>query len=138
MIIYNGKYSFSFDSENAISKGRILSCHLTIIDFSKQNINLFYIKPVVIFVKNTTKTPLKMTCIETMGKKIFDDFELDIKKTIWIEYDPDQQDKLHVAKITPKYYDGFETVFSVNWRKISPYEIKWIEPFIPEVRELSK
>ena len=138
MIIFNDKYSFSFDSRNAISKGRILSCHLTIIDFSKQNINLLYLKPVVVFVKNTTQTPLKSTCIETMGKKIFDDFDLDVKKTTWIEYDPDEQNTLHVARITPKYYDGIETVFGVHWRRIMDSEIKLILPFVPDIEEMNR
>ncbi len=137
MIIYNDKYSFSFDSRNAISEGKILSCYLTIIDFSRKDINVSYLKPFVVFARNTTQTPLKSTCIETMGKKVFDDFELDLKKTTWIEYDPDEQIKVHVAKIIPKYYDGLETVFSVYWRRIMDSEIEQIKPFLPEIIEMN-
>ncbi len=139
MLIYNDLYDIKDnDFSDNIDSLCPVSCYLRIIDLSKSNPGVTYLKPYVVVALNTTQGPVKTTCIETLGKYIAIDFMLDITRTTWIEYDSEEPDHMYLAVLNPGYYDGDETIHSISWRPIFPNELKMIQPFIPEADNVAK
>ena len=141
MIIFNDLYDLK--NKNSEVPDNIdsicpVSCYLRIIDLSKSNPHVSYLKPNIVVAFNTTKGPVKTTCIETMGKHITTEFNLDIARTIWIEYDSEKPEQMYIAVLNPGYHDGEEIILSISWRPIFPNELKMIKPFIPEADNISK
>lgn len=109
------------------------SCHLWIIDRTPANDKIHFLKPVIVIAQDQSKGPKRKICAETIGKQIFAAFNLNIKRTIWVEYDPDTHYKFMVALFTPKYHDGSEMIYSIQWRRASEEEREIISEHIPEI-----
>ncbi len=141
MIIFDDLYDLN-DNNKKESKNidsiYPVSCYLRIIDLSDSNPGVTYLKPNIVVAFNTTKGPIKTTCIETMGKYITTDFMLDISRTTWIEYDTEIPDKMYIAVLNSDYHDGDETILSISWRPLFPNELKMIQPFIPEADNIAR
>lgn len=104
-----------------------------IIDLSDPNKRVEYLKPVIVVAKDISHGPKRKICAETLGKQIFIEFNLDIKRTLWIEYDPDTSGKFMNAAFKPKYHDGSELIYSIEWRKVTAFEMGIILDHIPEI-----
>jgi len=51
---------------------------------------------------------------------------------LWIEHFHNDPESMYVARFEPKFSFGYETFYSVDWRRIRPNELEAISPFIPE------
>ena len=134
MLIYND--IFSWDVPSSIEKEQSLwlrSCMLRIIDQSKTNLTLLHLKPVIVVASDLNNGPKRKICAETLGKHIFNSFKLDMKRTLWVEFDPSTQYKLMAATFAPKYHDGNELIYSITWRKLLVNETDIIRQYIPEI-----
>lgn len=132
MLIFNDKFTW----EGPVSEGENLwlrSCHLWVIDLSVNDPNLFHLKPVIVIAYDQSCGLKRKICAETLGKQVFLDFNLDIKRTLWVEYTPDSKETLWVASFTPKYHDGSEMIYTINWRKPLLAEKEIICSHIPEI-----
>ncbi len=133
MLIFNDKFTWKgpeVDKDNLW----LNSCHLWIIDLaSTDNSSVVYLKPVIIVAMDLNTGPKRKICAETLGKQIFSDFNLDIKRTSWVEYDPDTKSKFMEAFFTPKYHDGLEMIYSIQWRMVSEHKRQVISKYIPEI-----
>ena len=108
---------------------------LRIIDFSMGHPGVQYLKPYVIIATQTGEGIFKTTCAESLGKRIYRDFNLKIDETLWIEHYPDEP-ALYVAIFNPKSYFGTETFYHIDWRPIMSNEFEAIKPFIPEANNI--
>ena len=116
MIIYDGTYRWH-ERGKARSKSFkhcTLSCRLRIIDLSMSQPEVKHLKPFIVVAAETSESPFKTSCAESLGKRICKDFNLDINHTIWIEYSTEAPRKMHTAIFIPKYYSGFDTFYSIN------------------------
>lgn len=133
MLIYNDVFTW----EKKAGDDQTLwlnSCNLWVIDLSKSE-NVCHLKPYIVIASDLTPGPKRKICAETIGKEIFTVFDLDIKRTLWVEYDPDTRFKLMVARFYPKYHDGIETIFSIAWRRLLDNEAEIIKKYVPDLAE---
>ncbi len=75
---------------------------------------------------------IKTSCAESIGKKISEDFGLEVKKVLWIEYFSDEPKGLYVATLNEKYIEN-DVYFQIGWRTIRPNELSAIKSYIPEI-----
>lgn len=111
----------------------IMSCHLWIIDMSLSNPDVEFMKPKIVVASDQSEGPRRHICAETLGRQIYQDFQLDIKRTLWVEFDPGLPSKAAVAELRPKYHDGNETIYSISWRKLMKSERDIIRQYIPRL-----
>lgn len=111
----------------------LLTCHLWIIDLSLSHPTLAFIRPKIVVAADLSQGPKRKICAETLGRQIYRDFHLDITRTLWVEYDPSLPSKMAVAVLKPKYHDGRETIYAIQWRKLMKTELDLIGRFIPEL-----
>ncbi len=133
MILFDGTYRWPANGETSKKrKDWAFSCWLKIIDLAADNPGVSYLKPVAVIATETSRGPYRTTCAESMGKRIFRDFNLDVDKTLWIESRLDDPVQMVVGIFKPKSYAGFgyETYYSIGWRPILPNEFELIKPFI--------
>lgn len=91
-----------------------------------------HLRPYVVVATQSQEGLFKTTCAESLGRRIFRDFSLDINKISWIEHFPAEADRMYVASFTPKSYYGTEIFYTIDWRPIRPNEFESIRPFVPE------
>lgn len=132
MLIYDDTYTWE-GPEYEDHALWIMSCHLWIIDLGLSHPDVEFIKPKIIIAQDQTDGPKRRICAETLGRQIYSDFNLDIKRTLWVEYDPDLPAKAAVAELKPKYHDGRETIYSIQWRKLMKSEKDIIQRFVPRL-----
>jgi hypothetical protein len=131
MILFDGTYRWPASGEaSKTRKDWAFSCSLRIIDLSADNPDINYLKPLVVIATETSRGPYRTTCAESMGKRIFRDFKMDVDKTLWIESRLDDPDQMIVGIFKPKSHAGYETYYSIAWRPILPNEFELIKPFI--------
>lgn len=111
----------------------IMSCHLWIIDLALSHPGIEYIKSKIVIAQDHSNGPKRRICAETLGKQIYRDFNLEVKRTLWVEYDPGIPARAAVAEMKPKYFDGNETIYSIQWRKLMKSERDIIHRFIPKL-----
>lgn len=132
MLIFDDTYTWE-GPEHGDQSLWIMTCHLWIIDLSLSHPNLEFIRPKIVVAADISDNPKRRICAESLGRQIYRDFNLDIDRTLWVEYDETLQSRLAVAQMTPKYHDGTEIIYSVQWRKIMPSERDIIHRFIPRL-----
>ena len=138
MILFDGTYRLQRRedaSQKTIGKCAC-SWWVRIIDFSIDRPEVRYLKPYIIIATHTGEGIFRATCAESLGNRIYRDFNLKIHKTLWIENYPHEQ-ALYVAAFKPKSYFGAEIFYHIDWRPILPNEFEAIKPFIPETKDLN-
>ena len=131
MILFDGTYRWPARGEATKKRKHwAFSCRLRIIDLAADHPDISYLKPIAVIATETNQGVFRKTCAETMGKRIFRDFDLDVEKTLWIESSPDDPAKMIVGIFSAKTYAGHETYYSIGWRSILPNEFELIKPYI--------
>lgn len=130
MIVYND--IFTWEKKSGDETLWLSSCQLWVIDRSKSE-KISLLKPFIVVASDQSPGPGRRICAETIGRQIFKEFDIDIRRTLWVEYDPDTLQKLMVAQFTPKYHDGIETIFSINWRRLHKNEIGILKKYLPAI-----
>lgn len=130
MLIYDDTYTWEGPDvdEHALW---LLTCHLWIIDLSLSHPGIVFIRPKIVVASDMSQGPRRKICAETLGRQIYREFKLDIKRTLWVEYDASLPSKMAVADLKPKYHDGREIIYSIQWRQLMKTEIDIIRRFIP-------
>ena len=134
MLIYDNIYTW----EGPDHKDHVLwliSCHLWIIDLSLSHPGLTFLKPRIVVASDVNDGPRRRICAETIGQHIYKEFQLDIRRTLWVEYDPAIPGRLMAAHLKPRYHDGQEMIYSIQWRKLMDSEKEQIYRYIPELAQ---
>lgn len=133
MLVFNGTFRVenSFSNAEKSASGELLSCYLRIIDLSLSRPDICYLKPSIVVAANTSLSPQDLTCIESMGKKIFENFDLELRRTLWIEMDDDDTSLMSVAMLTPTSRSR-QDMYDISFRPLMYNELVMLSPFIPE------
>jgi len=111
----------------------LISCHLRIIDLSLSHPDLTFLKPKIVVASDVNEGPKRKICAETLGRQIYKEFNLDMNRTLWAEYDPFLPSRIMAAQMKPKYHDGSEIIYTIQWRKLMTNERDLIKRFIPSL-----
>lgn len=114
------------------------ACHLKILDLAAGKSGVPMIKPIVIIIKDTSEGSSSKICAPELVKYVCRDFQLDIHKLLWIEYNPVPEPGFEVARFQPVAEISDETLYTVNWRPIRPNELEMIKPFCQEASQIKK
>ncbi|MBL0700649.1 MAG: hypothetical protein JJV92_07200 [Desulfosarcina sp.] len=135
MIIYNGKYNWSGKKRSNFKPITWWpgSYRLTIIDISKNRPGVYILKPVIALISDTGEGYSAINYFQNLAKSICRDFNLDISRTLWIEYLPKKSDHMKVAVFKPITRIGNETIYSVKWRPIMPNEMELIKSYLSKI-----
>ncbi|MBU1169875.1 MAG: hypothetical protein KKD44_09975 [Proteobacteria bacterium] len=132
MLIYDDIYTWEGPAHGDQALW-IMTCHLWIIDLSLSHPEIVFIRPTIVVASDISDGPRRKICAETLGRQIYLDFHLDIRRTLWVEYDPSLPAKMTVAYMKPRYHDGQEMIYSIQWRNPMNTEKDMIRRFIPKL-----
>ncbi|VVS95175.1 hypothetical protein DBB_47520 [Desulfoluna spongiiphila] len=96
----------------------LITCRLRIIDLAPGTTSVMPLKRHVVLAEDISDGPRRRICAESLGRHIFCEFNLSIKRTLWIECDPFLKEAFHAAHFTPAYHDGEETIYTITWRPL--------------------
>jgi len=134
LIYYDGTYRLQRrddETSKPIGKGAC-AWRLRIIDLALNQPDVKHLKPIVVVASQSDEGIFKTTCAESLGRRIFRDFDLDINEVLWIEHFPTKPGQMYVANFTPKHYLGPEIFYNIDWRPIRTNELESIKLYIPE------
>lgn len=109
------------------------SYHVKIIKLSTDDSNVSYLVPYAVLLKNarintTMNTSIK-NYIHNFAQKISKEYNIDMKKTLWIEVD----DAIQAIRISPDPKLTTATLYDISWRPIRPNELEMIEPYLSDM-----
>ncbi len=110
------------------------SYHVRIIKLSTNDENVSFLVPYAVLLKNAKiQTPMKNTSlknyIHTFAQKISDQYNLDMRKTLWLEID----DAIRVTRLNPAPKLAGTTLFDISWRDIRPNELEMLKPYMDDM-----
>lgn len=138
MIFFDGTYRLLAGTGGAAKLRQHSACawRVRIINLSLGQPGIRHLKPFIVFTSPEGSGIFKTNCAESLGKRIFRDFNLNMSETLWLEFFPDASEKIYVAVFTPTFSYGPETFYNIGWRPIRPNELVAIKPFIHEIADL--
>ena len=131
MIVYDGTYQLQTDfGRGSKPKPKWVSAwRVRIIDQSSVGPTVQHLKPTIVVANPSESSTSLISCAEAVGKKIRQDFNLDIEKVLWIEHIPSGPGLWHAAVFTPKTRIDPDVHFDINWRPLRPNEEDLIKRF---------
>lgn len=108
-----------------------MTCDLKVIDLSLSHPDVTHLKRYVVVATETTPGPMKTSVADSMGLRIFRDFNLNRHNVLWIEGRSNHIEPLEIAIFTPDLDSGMETRYQIAWRPILPNELSLIRAFLP-------
>ncbi len=133
MLIYDNIYTWEGPHDRHDDILWMISCRLWIIDLSLGHPDVTFLRPKIVVASDVNEGPKRKICAETLGRQIYKAFKLDMKRTLWAEYDPFLPNRIMAAHLKPRYHDGNELIYSISWRKLQPAERDLIKRFIPSL-----
>mgnify|MGYP000887703752 FL=1 len=133
MLIYDDIYTWEGPHDRRDHVLWLISCHLRIIDLTLSYPGISFLKPKIVVASDVTEGPKRKICAETLGRQIYKAFNLDMKRTLWAEYDPFLPNRIMAAHMKPRYHDGSELIYSISWRSLQSAERELIRRFIPSL-----
>ena len=118
-------------SSRAFRKKWEMSCDLKVIDLSLSRPEVIHLKRYVVVASETTPGPMKTSVADTMGRRIFRDFNLTRHNVLWIEGRWNHLESLEVANFSPDLESETETRYRITWRPILSNELGLIRAFLP-------
>ncbi|MEW6671246.1 MAG: hypothetical protein AB1427_06050 [Thermodesulfobacteriota bacterium] len=140
MIFFDGTYRLQAGIDGGHATSRRKSAYawrVRIINLSLGRPDIRHIRPFIVFTSPAGNGIFKTNCAESMGKRIFRDFSLNMAETLWLELFPDTSGKIYAAVFTPRFTYGPEAYYDIGWRPIRPNELRTIAPFIAEIADLN-
>ncbi len=110
---------------------------MTIIDTSKHQPGVYNLKPVIVLISDTGEGYSAINHFQNLAKSICRDFNLDISRTLWIEYLPQEPAHMEVAVFKPITKIGSETLYSVKWRPIMTNEMELIKSDLSKIGDVA-
>jgi hypothetical protein len=144
LIIFEGKYSWSGKKQSEL---RPVSWWagaywLKIIDLSRSGAasraGVRILKPVVVIVSDTGEGASATNCAPELVKSVCRDFNLDIKKILWIECHPGPPLRMEAGKFKAVTRIHEDILYAVDWRPVRDDELEMIRTFSPEAANILK
>ena len=103
--------------------------HVRIVRLDAETSGVKYLIPTAVLLKNARQNP-RMNCslrnyIHTFAEKICEQYELDMAKTLWVEFDQE----IRVTRLDDDSKLPSAIQFDVVWRDIRPNELEMIQPY---------
>ncbi len=132
MIIFDGEYEWDGNKKDDF---RPVSwwpgaCRLTIIDISDVNPDIHILRPVIILASELQEGFSVKNRYQDLARRVCRDFKLDMKKVLWIEYNPDSPDEMEAAVFEHVTSIGSEELYSIRWRPARVNELEAVKPYL--------
>jgi len=128
MLRFDGTYSLSRRDDPGSRPAFACAWQVKIVDFTTTDPSRHHIRPVAVIAVRKSGGIFKSSCAETLGKRIVNDFDLDVDALLWIEAFPDMPDDLFVATFTPRYHES-QVRYTITWRPILDNERSAVSPW---------
>lgn len=135
MIIFDGTYRLMANADGS-ARSRMNSAYawrVRIINLALGQPGIRHLRPFIVFTSPEGDGIFKTTCAESLGRKIFRDFNLNIAETLWLEFIRGASEKIYAAVFTPRSVYGPEAFYHIDWRPLRPNERDALKPFITEL-----
>ncbi|MFO7963573.1 MAG: hypothetical protein R6U50_06605 [Desulfobacterales bacterium] len=138
MIVFDGKYSWSGVKKSEVRPVNWWSgaYWLKIIDLSGKKGGVLMLKPIVAIISDTGEGASAANYASELVKSVCRDFNLDIKKLNWIEFDPGPPEQMNVAKLIPVARLKGDVHYTADWRSIRIDELEMIAPYSLRARRI--
>jgi hypothetical protein len=135
LILFDGTYRLQRrGSRNHARRGNAACAwRLRVIDFAGDNPGAAYLRPCAVIATLDHDSPFRVTCAESMGRRVLADFDLAPDKLIWIEHFPEEDHRMVVGIFTPQPYSGTDRIHTIDWRPIRDNELAAIRPYLKEL-----
>ena len=132
MIVFDGTYRLRPDAGCSTKPSVRWLCawRVRIINLAESQPAVRYLKPTIVIAIPTGPARGLTSCAEGVGKKISQDFNLNVDQVLWIEHIPSKTVQWHTAVFRPREPSGPETYYNIQWRPATPNEIDLIGPFV--------
>jgi hypothetical protein len=138
LIFFDGTYRLLAGPDGS-ARSRLNSAYawrIRTINLSLGQPDIRHLRPFIVFASPDGNGIFKTTCAESLGRKIFRDFNLNIVETLWLELIPDTPEKIYAAVFRPRFSHGPEVFYNIDWRPLRPNELAAVKPFIAEIADL--
>ena len=131
MIVYDGTYRLQPDAERGTKPRTQWVCawRIRIIELVAARPAVRHLKPTIVVANQTGLATSLTSCAESIGKNISRDFNLDIRKVLWIEHIPSRPGQWHAAVFNPKAMFDSDVHYHISWRPVRPNEEHLINHF---------
>jgi hypothetical protein len=135
MIVYDGIYRMPNEAIQGFQPRSqwAYAWQVRMINLDLSQTTVEHLRSRIVVVSQTGSKICLTSCVESIGKKISRDFDLDVSRVLWVEHFPNNPRQWFVAAFKPKSSFGPDFTYHIQWRPIRPMEIDLIKPFIPEV-----
>lgn len=128
MLLFDGTYRLERKGDPGANPAHACSWRVKIIDFSSGDPRHAHIRPYAVLAHRKEGGIFKISCAESLGKRICKDFDLHVDDILWVEVFPDMVDALYVAVFTPRYQEA-NINYTVTWRPILENEHAAVAPW---------
>lgn len=134
MILYDGEYSWKgrVDRKQRPISWWASTYHLKIVDIGRQADGVFFLKPVIVKIRDTGQGASVVNCLPELAKHICAQFELDLNRVLWVESISDGDAAFQVARFEPVANVAGEALYKTDWRPATPGEVNLIRNHIGE------
>ncbi len=105
--------------------------HVRIVKLAQDNNKIRYLVNCAVILKNAGTESGRSTSIKNyiynFAKKISEQYEIDMGKTMWVEM---EDDALMVSRLHPDMTALSPADYSVSWRPVRPNELELIKPYL--------
>jgi len=105
--------------------------HVRIVKLAQDSDKIRYLVTFAVILKNMGTKPGMSTSLKNyiynFAKKVSDQYEIDMEKTMWIEV---EDDALMVTRLYPVFTALSPADYSVSWRHAMPNELELIKPYL--------
>ena len=131
MILYDGEYSWEghIDRNARPISWWASNYHLKIIDLGRRR-GIFYLKPVIIKIRDTGQGASIVNCLPEMAKHICAQFELDLNRALWVEETSSGDAAFQVASFEKVATVAGEPLYKTDWRPATSPEAEFIRTHI--------
>lgn len=127
MILFDGEYSWNGSADR---NARPISWwsstyHLKIVDLGRRGEGIFYLKPVIVKIRDTGKGASVVNCLPELAKHICSQFGLDLNRVLWVE-ENDGEAAIQVASFDPVANLAGEPLYKAQRRPATSREAELI------------
>ncbi|MBT3312028.1 MAG: hypothetical protein HN931_04935 [Desulfobacterales bacterium] len=132
MIIFDGEYEWDGNKNDGFKPVSWWpgACRLTIIDISEKNPGIHILRPVIVLASKLQEGFSVKNRYQDLVRRICLDFKLDMKKVLWIGYNPNIPKEMEAAVFEHVTSIGSEELYSIRWRPVRSNEFEAVKQYL--------